>query len=278
MNSKQKQGKERLNLAIDYVFAFSPLKAAAIIARILIAKASKRELIDLPLPETDRTISLRSISSDIATYNQIFIHHEYDIRSTKHATMFLERMENRKGSVLVIDCGANVGCGAAWFALQFPDARIIAIEPDLENWNLLRHNVKQFPNAEALHAAVWSTETEVVISNPDARPWAYQTEEVNVDAGEKVGDVIKAITLNSLIDRCDPTATVIVKMDIEGAEREVFSQNTSWLDRVDLLIIEPHDNLFPWQGNSRNFMAAVASRPMDYQIVGENLFCFHDRR
>jgi hypothetical protein len=57
----------------------------------------------------------------------------------------------------------------------------------------------------------------------------------------------------------------------------VFSKNTSWLGMVDLLIIELHDSLLPWQGNSRAFFSAIVSKPVDYIWRAENLFCFQVR-
>lgn len=269
--------RERLHLVVDYVFSLSLPTAAFVIGKILWSKALKIPLIELPLPGSGRTILLRTISSDVATYNQIFIRRDYDIGSTRHAAGFFERLKKRNGHVVVIDCGANIGCGTAWFATQFPGARIVAVEPDLENWKLLQRNVQQFPNTEALHSAVWSSETDVAIANPNDRPWSYRMEATSALSPNNAESSVKAVTLHTLIGSCDPSAAVIVKMDIEGGEREVFGGDTSWLDRTDLLIIELHDDLCPWQGNSRNVMAAVARRPMDYKLVGENLYCFHDR-
>jgi hypothetical protein len=43
----------------------------------------------------------------------------------------------------------------------------------------------------------------------------------------------------------------ILKVDIEGAEKEVFSGAASWIDRVDGIIIELHDRMK--RGCSRTF-------------------------
>jgi hypothetical protein len=47
------------------------------------------------------------------------------------------------------------------------------------------------------------------------------------------------------------------KIDIEGFESDLFSQNLEWLDEVFLVYIEPHDWLFPTQGTSRTFQRAM---------------------
>ena len=65
---------------------------------------------------------------------------------------------------------------------------------------------------------------------------------------------------------------LIVKVDIEGAETELFRSNTDWMDRIDLIAIELHDWLFPNSGTSQFFMKAVAGRPHQITMRGENLF------
>jgi FkbM family methyltransferase len=73
-----------------------------------------------------------------------------------------------------VDCGANVGCSVIWLANEFPGAEIVAVEPDLPNFQLLNYNVAHFDNIRTIRAALWSEETRVVISNPDAEPWAFR--------------------------------------------------------------------------------------------------------
>jgi hypothetical protein len=63
----------------------------------------------------------------------------------------------------------------------------------------------------------------------------------------------------------------IAKIDIEGFEDDLFSDNTRWVDDVEVIIIEPHDWLFPGTGTSRNFQRAISKRPFEVVISGENL-------
>lgn len=112
-----------------------------------------------------------------------------------------------------------------------------------------------------------------MISNPDADPWAFHTEAIGGDVGQNIS-AVDTVTLDDLLTDDTPYSTIIVKIDIEGAEREVFSKNTSWLEAVDLLMIEIHDWLYPGEGNGRKFFSALVSKPLDYILHGENLFCF----
>ena len=43
---------------------------------------------------------------------------------------------------VIIDAGANIGLASIWFASKFPEARILAIEPEKSNYELLVRNVE----------------------------------------------------------------------------------------------------------------------------------------
>jgi len=278
-DSKYSRFCNQLKLALDYCFVFSIPRGVWVVASILIARLLRRPYIRLPVPGTRRTIRLRTASSDIVTYNQIFIRREYDFSYFPQAVQLLSGRTGAEGTrppLTIIDCGANVGCSVIWFASEFPGAEIIAIEPDLGNFELLKENVAQVEMVHAIRAALWSSATRVVISNPDAESWAFRIQTVTGDK-EQPTPLIDTVTMDGLLANVANSTRLIVKIDIEGAEYEVFSRNTSWLSSVDLLIIELHDQIFPGAGNGRAFFAAVAPKPMDYLWRGENLFCFQER-
>src|SRR5947208_4936670 len=72
---------------------------------------------------------VRRGTSDIWTFDQIFVDHEYRC------------IDSLQGVTTIIDAGANVGYSSAYFLSRFPEARIIALEPDPENFNALRRNL-----------------------------------------------------------------------------------------------------------------------------------------
>ena len=80
----------------------------------------------------DVSLLVRSGSSDASVLAQIFFEEEYKPLLT----------ENDVNSV--VDCGANVGYSSAWFLTKFPNCRVIAIEPESENCNMLKRNLKAF--------------------------------------------------------------------------------------------------------------------------------------
>jgi len=69
----------------------------------------------------------------------------------------------------------------------------------------------------------------------------------------------------------------IIKIDIEGFERELFAANTGWIDRFYLMAVELHDWMLPSQANSCAFLRAVSHFDRDFLFRGENVFSIANR-
>jgi hypothetical protein len=63
----------------------------------------------------------------------------------------------------------------------------------------------------------------------------------------------------------------IVKIDIEGFEKDLFASNTAWIERCYAVIIEPHDWMLPGEMSSRTFQQAMAQHPFELYMRGENI-------
>jgi FkbM family methyltransferase len=63
----------------------------------------------------------------------------------------------------IIDCGANIGLSAIYFKTHWPDAKLIAFEPDPSVFDLLQKNVKQrnFTAVDAQNAAIWIDDSKL---------------------------------------------------------------------------------------------------------------------
>ncbi len=137
----------------------------------------------------------------------------------------------------IVDCGANIGMTALYFAAKYPRARIISVEPDPENFKLLRQNTAAEPRIEAVQAAMVGSPTrEPVFLSQDQPSWG------NVLTQERAGTgqiEVPAVTLNELCERFAIETIDILKVDIEGAEEAMFRRAT-WLDKVRFIVIELH--------------------------------------
>jgi FkbM family methyltransferase len=134
---------------------------------------------------------------------------------------------------LIWDLGANIGLTIRQMSVQFPAARIVAVELDEENLALARRNVADVADrVELLHGAVW----------PDPGTLSYGVADGEGQDAFRVADggtaSAPAITLDELLDRFGPPD--FVKMDIEGAEEEVLARHTGWSASVPRIAVEYH--------------------------------------
>lgn len=144
----------------------------------------------------------------------------------------------------IVDLGANVGYSSAHFACLYPQALIVALEMDADNYECARKNIQHWQDQVVLlHAAIWTVDGEVTYMS-DAAQDAYM-----IQANHHKGDVpnmefmkiASSITMKSLIQRFNLTHIDYLKVDIEGAESDLFlSGPLDWLNIVESLKIEIH--------------------------------------
>ncbi len=59
------------------------------------------------------------------------------------------------------DGGGNVGYAASLFAMVYPNAQIITVEPDKHNFAANKMNTHRFPNVHAVNAGLWDKQTYI---------------------------------------------------------------------------------------------------------------------
>ena len=216
-------------------------------------------------------VEVREGGSDWMTFDQVFIDEDYDLRPLARfdeVRRYYQQLVSAKRIPLIVDLGANTGYSALYFQMTWPDARVVAVEPEPENFELLARNVRANKNIDTLQAAVASRAGKLHIADPTVPKNAIRT------AADGTGAEVAAVTMDSLVDRyraqgCEP---FIAKLDIEGAEGELFSANLDWIDQFPLISVELHDWLYPGQGTSRNFLKSMAERDRDFVYLDENVF------
>ncbi len=220
------------------------------------------------------TVFLRDSASDHAIFWQCLVDQQYDTAIFPHHQRLMQQYRElieRKVTPLILDLGANIGLAALWFASRFPQAKILAVEPDVGNLALLRQNIAGRSQIQALHGAVWNTSGKLRIVNPKAGFAAFRVAPAREDE-----EAIRAYTVEELLAIAGVDFPFIVKIDIEGAQQALFSSHTAWVEKTHLIVLELDDWLLPWQGTSRPFFACVSQYPFDYLLGGENIFCFRD--
>jgi FkbM family methyltransferase len=190
-------------------------------------------------------LHLRGKTSDADVFSQIFVEREY-------------RCIDHLNPRIIIDAGANVGYSSAYLLTRFPQARVIALEPDPANFAAAKKNLAHWADrVTLLEAALWSKRGTVSL-RPGTEGWGRQV---------ATGEGVSAVDIPFLLEKFDLESIDLLKVDIEGAEKEVFSAS-DWVSCVRNIVVELHG-----PEESRIFHEAIKHRPYSVSECGELTVC-----
>jgi FkbM family methyltransferase len=145
--------------------------------------------------------------------------------------------EQIRDAASVLDLGGNVGMASAFFRQRFPLAKIVTLEPHPGNFVICEANLSSL-DIQCQQRAVWAKSTRLYCINDNERFDSFQFVETPVASAT----VVDTVTLDDLIDSEFQGKVDLVKIDIEGAESELFAEGSrGWLEKVRSVIIEFHD-------------------------------------
>lgn len=207
---------------------------------------------------------------DSVTADQIFTYEEYDLKFLKRYdelyNLYKKAISKNKYP-LIIDGGANIGFSSYYFAKEFNHSCVVGIEPEIRNFSMMKKNCRKLNNIKFLKKALGPNDGFVKIENLNADNNAFRTKKT-----DEVLDSIEMISIDSIISDYSNYFPFIIKLDIEGFEKELFSKNISWVDKFPIIIIETHDWMLPGMSNSSSFLKVISQRKRDFIHRGENIF------
>lgn len=215
-------------------------------------------VIKLSIPQCKKPILLRANTSDIPLFRQIFLAEGFDIRE----------IENPR---VIVDGGANIGCSSLYFANKYPNALVLAIEPEESNYEMLRKNVSSYQNIKTIKAAIWDRKTFLRIENPEANKCSFRVQECDNHTHE----CLEAISINEVLSICPGRLIDVLKLDIEGAEKQIFSNSPTWLEKIGTLIVELHERYS--EGCTEVFYRAVSKYDFQEYRKGEKIVLHRHR-
>lgn len=225
----------------------------------LYIKFSSGKVDNINLPNILHPISLRANTSDIPVFYEVFLQDEYNIQL------------NDKPKI-IIDGGANIGLFAIKMKNDYADAKIICIEPDPENFAMLNKNLSPYTNISFENCGIWNRDTKLkVYDKYNLGKWGIIVEE-DAEKGN-----INAISIGTLCKKYSLDTIDILKLDVEGSEKQIFSDNyKEWLPKVKMIIIELHDGLE--QGCTKSFFTALndSIENYSYNHLGENIIIINE--
>lgn len=226
---------------------------------LLKIKITGKQKISITTSHYGHPIFIRNKTTDIYPFHQILISEEYNVQLGFTPSV-------------IFDLGANIGLASVYFKNKFPYAQIIAVEPEPSNFSLLKENVSPYKDVMVYPCGIWNKTTHLIIRDEGLGNWGFSVQETN----NVLPGSVKAMGISDIMDELKIEQIDLLKIDIEGSEKELFEANYErWLPKVKVIIIELHDILRP--GASQAFFNAI--RSYDFQLVqhGENLICYLDR-
>jgi FkbM family methyltransferase len=178
--------------------------------------------------------SARKTASDSLVFEQVILQEEY---KTAMDIFLLNNIPFKT----FIDLGSNIGLATIYIKKIFPDARVIALEPDKNNYAELLKNFRDngLTNATPLMAGVGKKDCYLVTDERlrDSQDWSISFKEVDFETP------IVSYSINSLLEKYGLANVDFIKIDIEGGEKAIFDQDAdiSFLDKVKVIAVEIHD-------------------------------------
>jgi FkbM family methyltransferase len=159
-------------------------------------------------------------ASFLFIYNEVFKKEVYKFSSTSQVPY-------------IIDAGANVGLSVIYFKQIFPDAEIVAIEPDIFIFDILKYNIDlfEYSNIKLVKRALWNVNTVLKFHSEGADGGRIST---LLDTKKVIN--VQTDRLYKYLDK----KVDFLKMDIEGAEYKVLEDSKEYLKNVQNIFVEYH--------------------------------------
>ena len=201
----------------------------------------------------EQALVARRNRSDTVMFHQVFVLREYDYDLGFEPSS-------------ILDAGANAGYATRFFRQRYPRAAVIAVEPDPENCQVFRRNTVHLRDVQLIQGGLWGMAGWLRVAQPDASKSELRLE---VATGEGP-DALRAYTIPDLLREQGWSSVDLIKLDVEGAEREIFAAgDVGWLHGTRALIVELHDRTTP--GCAQALFKALQGFNYDVQQRGDTL-------
>lgn len=189
-------------------------------------------------------------------YEDIFKRNEYPFKTTKETPF-------------IIDCGSHIGLSVLYFKKLYPNAKIVAFEPNPLTFKLLQKNIFQnkLRDVKLINVAVFDKNGNIdfYVDKNTENPWGWGDSAVinkwySVDTAKTIK--VKAITLSQFIK----PKVDLLKLDIEGVEERVLRSIEDKLKNIKEIMIEFHGSSTNPKNDSSRRLTFLRKNGFVYRI------------
>ncbi len=155
----------------------------------------------------------------------------------------------------ILDLGANIGVASVYYREKYPKAEIVAVECEKSNFQVLEQNVEHL-RVRTIQAGIWNRQCRLKIETATEEKDAFQC----VETGEKGQGTFEGVDIDTLINQYHMQGCIMIKMDIEGAEKNIFEhfEDAKWPDMIQTMIIEIHEWMY--EGLTKDIVSKMKAR------------------
>jgi FkbM family methyltransferase len=193
------------------------------------------ETVVLDLPAWGKVL-VRTNGYDFGLLDQIFVRQDYRLEAS--------------GIRRILDLGANIGMAAVYLHRLFPEAEFACVEPSPQNIPLLKRALElNGIRSRVIEAAVGAESGTInlhVSAKPDCTSVYSVEDPLSVVA-------VPLISVREVLEQVKWDGVDLLKIDIEGSEKDVLGRNNSWLRGVRVITGESHVNAgYPYAALERD--------------------------
>ncbi len=173
--------------------------------------------------------------SDFVALQGVWVHQDYYHRAFE-------------GAKTVLDIGGNIGLSTLWFSDWLQPTGYACLEPDPRNLKMLRKNIEVNGLKVRIFECAATAQSGEFSFNLAEDHGCSALQGVGIKDGlheEKSVVTVNGRRVSSILDELGWEKVDLVKIDIEGGEKELLRNCQGWIDRVGQIVMEIHANTSP---------------------------------
>jgi FkbM family methyltransferase len=231
------------------------------------ARSGREHEIAFPFRGKQLRVRLRANGYDLDILDEIYARGAYDLGFGKPQR--------------ILDLGGNIGLATLFFGVTCPGAELACVEPVPANVALIRRNLEQNGiRATIFEAAAGPADGTVEFMVSDDPRESSAAVNAGGQSDKRQSRIVEMISVPTLLGKLGWDRIDLLKIDVEGAERELFAGEPTWLKKVEAIVGEGHHGYEATPYTIASLTAALRPCGFDVKLLEQRkgAFVFVARR